>query len=451
MPGSVRAEQNEWPGAGGGAAAPPGAWNGRAVFGLGFLTIVSSFNYLDRSLLGLVLPQIKAEMHLSDTALGLVSGLAFVLFYALMGIPIATLADRLNRRNIIAIGFFFWSLMAAATGFVTNVWQLATARFLMGAGEACGIPPSNSMLSDLFAKTQRPTALAIFGTAVSISSILYFPLAGWISDTYGWRTTFQVAGWVGMGMAVLFFLTMKEPVRGASDGRRAGARPARFMETVRFLLRQRAYLLILFAVTWSGAHAVAIGTWSSTFLVRVHGMSLTEVGSILGPYRGVLSMMGILTGGILTDRLGRRDERWRLWTPACIPLILAPAEAVFLLSDDKAVWITAMGVASFCSFAGQGAVFAAVLSLARLRMRAVATSILILFSSLVSQIVGPLVVGVLNDALTPSLGAEAVRYSLLVVVIGLLFGAIAYGIGGISYAKDVARAAEEDRLAEESA
>lgn len=421
--------------------AVAGRWTARSIYGLGFLTVVSSFNYLDRSLLGLVLPQIKAEMHLSDTVLGLVSGLAFVLFYTLLGIPIATLADRWNRRNIVAIGFFFWSLMATFTGFVSNVWQLATARFLMGAGEACGIPPSNSMLSDNFTQAQRPTVLAIFGTAVSISSIVYFPIAGWVSDTYGWRTTFHLAGIAGMVLAVLFFLTVREPERGASEARPGAGSAATFRETIAFLKGQRTYLLILAGVTFNGAYAFAMGSWQSTFLVRVHHLSLTEIGSILGPYRGVLSGAGILFGGILTDRMGRRDARWRLWAPAWLTLLLIPPEIAFLLSDSRPVWFVALGVASFFSFSSQGAVFAACLAVARLRMRAVATAIVVLFSGLVGQIVGPLAIGVINDALTPSLGDEAIRYSLLLLLVGLVCGAVAYFVGGNSYVRDVERAA----------
>jgi MFS family permease len=125
-------------------------WNARAIYALGFLSLISAFNYLDRSILGLALPLIKTEMHVSDTALGLVSGLAFAGFYSLLGLPIAWLADRWNRRNIIALGFAFWSVMTALTGLVANIWQLAATRFLMGAGEACGLAPCFAGPADLW-------------------------------------------------------------------------------------------------------------------------------------------------------------------------------------------------------------------------------------------------------------------------------------------------------------
>src|SRR5688572_12636921 len=164
------------------ASTTPRDWSAPTAYSLGFLTLISAFNYLDRALLGLALPSIKAEMAVSDTALGLVSGLAFLLFYSLLGVPIAWLADRWNRRNIIAIGFAFWSLMTLLTGWVANIWQLALARFLMGAGEACGLAPSNSMISDLFRRERRPLALSIFGAAASIAFILFFPIVGAVGE-----------------------------------------------------------------------------------------------------------------------------------------------------------------------------------------------------------------------------------------------------------------------------
>ncbi|MEP7005804.1 MAG: MFS transporter, partial [Sphingomonas bacterium] len=160
-----------------------GRWPWSATWPLLVLTLVSIFNYLDRSLLGLALPAIKRELGTSDTVLGLVSGLAFILFYSLLGIPIAWLADRANRRNIIAVGLAFWSVMTACTGYIGSIWQLAVVRLLMGAGEACGMAPSNSIIADRFTPERRPLAMAFFGTAAPLSFILFFPLAGWIAQT----------------------------------------------------------------------------------------------------------------------------------------------------------------------------------------------------------------------------------------------------------------------------
>ncbi|MCW2337249.1 MFS family permease [Sphingobium sp. B2D3A] len=416
-------------------------WNFSAVYGLGFLTLVSAFNYLDRSLLGLALPSIKSEMHVSDTALGLVSGLAFLLFYSILGVPIAWAADRYNRRNIIAVGFAFWSLMTMVTGWVANIWQLAIARFLMGAGEACGIAPSNSIISDLFRAERRPLAFSIFGTAVSISSILFFPIVGWVGHEYGWRAMFVVAGMPGVFLALLFFLTVKEPERGASEAKRI-ERAAResFKASMAFLAKQRAYVFLVIGATLMGLNVFAASVWTPTFLTRVHGLTLVEVAATIGPIRGVFGVAGVVLGGLLIDRLSRKASHWRMTLPAISCLLAAPAELIFLLAEDTAVWLAAYAASAFLLLIHQGPVFAAVMSVAKLRMRAVATSILLFSAALIGQALGPLVVGYLNDVLHPTLGDVAVRYSMLVIVVTALLAGVMFLLAGRSLEADAKRA-----------
>jgi len=418
-------------------------WTPRAVYGLGFLTLISAFNYLDRSLLGLALPSIKMEMHISDTALGLVSGLAFLLFYSVLGVPIAWAADRFNRRNIIAIGFAFWSLMTLLTGWVSTIWQLALTRFLMGAGEACGIAPSNSIISDLFRAERRPLAFSIFGTAVSISSILFFPLIGWVGHIYGWRAMFIAAGLPGVALALIFLLTMKEPERGASEARRI-ERAAResFAASIAFLTKSRAYLAIVAGATLMGLNVFAAGVWTPTFLTRVHGMTLIEVAATTGPIRGIFGVAGVLLGGLLIDRLARKAAHWRMTVPALACLLAAPAELMFIMADDSRIWIAAYAVSAFLLLVHQGPIFAAVISVARLRMRAVATSVLLLCSALIGQTLGPLIIGMLNDALTPVYGQIAIRYSMLVLVVTAVAAGGMFLLAGRYLQQDAARAQE---------
>jgi len=427
------------------ASTRTGDWNFSAVYGLGFLTLVSAFNYLDRSLLGLALPSMKAEMHISDTALGLISGLAFLLFYSILGIPIASLADRYNRRNIIAIGFAFWSCMTLFTGWVANIWQLALTRFLMGAGEACGIAPSNSIISDLFRAERRPLAFSIFGTAVSISSILFYPVIGWIGQVHGWRAMFVAAGIPGAFLALLFFLTVREPERGASEARRiARQNKEGFRTSLSFLIRSRAYLCIVGGATFMGLNVFAASVWTPTFLTRVHGMTLMEVAATTGPIRGVFGVAGVLLGGLLIDRLARRAVHWRMTIAAIACLLAAPVELVFILADDSRIWLSAYAVSAFLLLVHQGPVFAAVVSVARLRMRAVATSILLFSSALIGQALGPLIVGALNDLLHPSLGDMAIRYSMLIIAVTAALGGLLLLCAGRFIEADMARAAEAD-------
>ncbi|WEK46287.1 MAG: MFS transporter [Candidatus Andeanibacterium colombiense] len=425
-------------------APTEGDWSFTAVYGLGFLTLISTFNYLDRSLLGLALPQIKAEMHLSDTVMGLVSGLAFVLFYSIMGVPIAWVSDRWNRRNIIAAGFAFWSLMTLMTGWVTNIWQLTIARFLMGAGEACGIAPSNSMTADLFRAERRPLVYSIFAMAASISSIVFFPIAGWVGQHYGWRQMFMVIGTPGIFLALIFLLTVREPRRGASEGSlrtmpagagRDSSHPP-FWRSVGVLLRSRAYLALLAGGTLMGLNLFASAVWTPTFLSRVHGLSLSEIAATIGPIRGFCGIIGVLLGGLVIDRLGRRAAHWRMTIPAIACALVGPAEAVFALSDAHWLWLGAFAVSGFLLLIHQGPVFAGVMAVADVRMRAVATSVLLFCSAMFGQAVGPLAVGMMNDLLEPSLGDQAIRYSMLMISGTAIFAGLVFWLAGRFIASD---------------
>jgi MFS family permease len=416
-----------------GSSSPPRDWTAPTAYSLGFLTLISAFNYLDRSLLGLALPAIKAEMEVSDTALGLVAGLAFVLFYSLLGVPIAWLADRWNRRNIVAIGFAFWSLMTLLTGWVTTIWQLAAARFLMGAGEACGLAPSNSMISDLFRRERRALALSIFGAGSSIAFVAFYPLLGKIGEIYGWRQMFVAAGVPGMLLALIFFLTVREPKRSESvtaAEARARRNPRTLFADLALLFRSPAYLYLLAASTFMGLNAFAASVWTPSFLERVHGLSIGTIASIIGPTKGLFGLAGVLTGGFLIDRLMRRSPHWRVTLPALACLLLAPVEVVFLLAEPQWLWIAGFAASAFLTLVHQGPLFALVMEVVSSRMRALAIATLVLFSGLFGQGAGPLIVGKLNDALLPTVGVTAIRYSLLIIAVTAVLAGVMILLAG---------------------
>lgn len=422
------------------AAEPGDRWTSGICWSIGFLTLISVFNYLDRSLLGLVLPLIKADLHLSDTALGLISGLAFAVFYSLLGVPIASLADRSSRRNIVGIGFAFWSLITAISGWVATGWQLAACRFLMGAGEAAGLAPSQAMIADQVSPAKRPLALSIFTASSAVNSVLFMPVAGWIAGTYGWRAAFHAAGAVGFVLAIVFFLTVREPARRATPGEAPAAVP--MLRAIGTLARLPAYLWLLAGASFMGGSLYAWATWMTAMLVRVHGFSIVEVASIVTPLGGIAGALGIVGAGWFADRLGRRDPRWRLWVPALICLACVPGYAAFLLGDTSAVWISGLAAVFTLQAAYQGPTFAAVIAMAPPGMRAVSVSIVVLFTGLVGQIFGPLVVGMLNDGLAPSFGEGAIRYSLLVLPLCTLLGGSCFFIAALS--RDAARDHADD-------
>lgn len=413
-----------------------------AFYTLGFLTLISNFNYLDRSLLGLALPLIKAEMKVSDTVLGLVTGFAFVFFYSILGVPIAWAADRFSRRRIIAAGFFVWSMMTAASGFCSNIWQIALTRLLMGAGEAAGPAPSNAMIADLFEPARRPLALSIYWLAFPIGSLTIFPVLGWIAQVHGWRAMFIAAGIPGMVLAIVFVLTVREPARGGTDAARAESTPARagMLESVLYLLRSPSYVLMGGCAACMGANLYAASSWSAVFLSRVHHMSVAQIAATTGPIRGVVSIICIFGGGLLIDRLGRRNLNWRLYVPAIACFLAAPAEILFLLGRSDAAWMIGLGLSSGFVLVHQAPVFALGMSVAPARMRTMASALLLFCSAMIGQALGPLLVGALNDHLAPVYGEGAIRYSLLINAVTAIVGGILLLLARRTIAADIARA-----------
>lgn len=417
-------------------------WPWSATWPLLVLTLVSISNYLDRSLLGLALPAIKRELGSSDTVLGLVSGLAFILFYSLLGVPIAWAADRMSRRNIIAIGLTVWSVMTACTGFIANIGQLAVVRLLMGAGEACGTAPSNSIIADRFPPERRPLALALFGTASPLAYILFFPLAGWIAQTHGWRTMFIVMGLPGVLLALLLILTVREPIRTTPPPPRLSLARSMFGD-VGALFANRCFAWIFAGVTLMGANVWASGAWTPSFFTRVHHLGVAEVASIIGPTRGFIGLAGILIGGVLIDRLPKARIFWRVGLPAIACLLAGPAEALFLLGTSHAAWLVGFALSSFFMLIHQAPIFAAVVNIVGQRRRALATAIVLLGASLIGDAVGPTAVGIINDLLAPRFGDEAIRYSLLIVAATPVLAALCFLRAASLYGAAVASQAEQ--------
>lgn len=392
-------------------------WPWSATWPLALLTLISVFNYLDRSLLGLALPMVKREFGSSDTVLGLVSGLAFILLYSVVGLPIAWAADRSNRRNIIAAGLAFWSLMTMFTGFVTSILGLALARFLMGAGEACALPPANSLLADLFHPRRRSLALAIFGTANSIAFMVFYPLAGWIAQAHGWRTMFVAMGAPGIPIALLLLLSVREPVRRNPSPPRARLSFASIGADLAALFANSRFRWIFAGVTLMGANVWAASAWTPSFFARVHHMSVAQVGATVGPVRGIIGAVGILAGGLLIDRLPASRTKWRILLPALACMLTGPAEALFLLGDLRAVWLTGFVLASFLTLIHQAPIYAATVNTVAAHQRALAIAVILFGASFLGNVIGPSAIGVLNDAMTPVLGETAIRYSMLTIAV----------------------------------
>jgi MFS family permease len=401
------------------SARPPGAY---AWYVLTLLSLTYVLNFIDRQILAMLIEPIKKEFGVSDTAMGFLSGFAFVFFYTIAGIPIARWADRGSRKFIITGALIIWSGMTAACGLARNFAELALARVLVGVGEAGGSPPAHSLIADYFPPQQRATALSLYAWGVYVGAALAFLAGGYLIQHYDWRTAFYVVGIPGVVLAALVGLTVREPARGWSENRQRSAEPEAVSlgETLRCLASRRAFIFVALGSAVQSLSGYGVLTWGPAFLGRVHGMPWSDIGFDLGWIVGLAGCFGAFLGGRLADRFGARDARWYMRLPAFQSLLGVPFVIGFALLPDKQ-----LALLSFIPFYALGAMyvgpmFSVVQGLAPLRMRTTASAILLFIVNMVGLGLGPLTIGLLNDYVFAGYGTEAIRYSMLVV--GILGG-----------------------------
>lgn len=390
--------------------------DGRAYYALFILTIVYSFNFIDRQLLAILQESIKAELLLSDTQLGLLTGFAFALFYVTAGIPIARWADAGNRRNIVALAVFIWSFMTAISGLVQNYLQLLLARIGVGVGEAGGSPPSHSMISDMFPAERRASALGFYSTGVSIGILFGFLMGGWLNEFFGWRVAFFVVGVPGVLLALVVRYTLREPRRGLSENRDDNPEPVAVKEVVALLWSRRSFRHMAWAGALSAFAGYSVANWSASFIIRSYGMSTGELGTWLALIIGIGGAVGVFGGGLLADKLAAKDTRWYVLLPALAGLISLPFAAGVYLVDNVYASLLLMIIPAIQSNVFLGNTLAVSHSLVGLRMRAMASAILFFIFNLVGLGAGPWSVGLLSDLLAPQFGDESLRYAMLALV-----------------------------------
>jgi MFS family permease len=397
---------------------------------LAILTIAYAVNVMDRSVLAVLLDSIKHTFSLTDTQLGYLSGLAFALFYATLGVPIAAIADRTSRRNVLAVCAFLWSIMTALCGLASTFPLLLSARIGTAVGEAGGTPPSHALISDYFPLSQRATVLSLYALGVPLGQVLGNFLGGWGNQLYGWRTAFMLIGAPGVLIAFLVFFTVKEPIRGRSDAIIAGATniTPKLPVALRYLWSRKSFRHMAIA---AGLHSLvwyAGSNLNALFLHRSHGMSSGQAGSWLALFAGVAAV-GTFLGGYLSDFISRRtnDRRWYMWVPGYATFIMVPFQFSSYLGDILAIVVPSFIMMQTLGSMFFGPAFAMSQGLAPVRMRAVATSLVLLMQSLVGLGLGPLLVGMISDRLKPTMGdADGLKYGLVAVGIINLWAAVHY-------------------------
>jgi len=383
---------------------------------LAMLTLVYVFNFIDRQLLVILQESIKKELHLSDTQLALLSGFSFAVFYVVLGIPIARIADKGSRRNTVAISLGLWSIMTACSGLARNFFQLLLARIGVGVGEAGGSPPAHAMISDYFPPKKRSTALSIYSAGIYFGILIGFLMGGYLNQHLGWRTAFFVVGLPGVLFSLLFYLTVKEPRKGATDDNPA-VQTHSLTEVVKVLYSSKTFVFLAFASAFNVFCIYGLMNWAPSFLQRLHGMTSAETGKLLGPILGIGGAAGSFAGGWLTDRFGKTDRRWYLKIPGYAIMIVTPCIAGAIFFQSALLSVACFGLCALLQSIYLGPSLSVAHSLVPASMRSLTSAVFFLVINLIGLGFGPLVVGFISDLLKPSLGVESLRWAMSIVVV----------------------------------
>lgn len=435
------------------------------------MTLTYTSSFMDRTVLSILQNPIKQELLLSDTQLGILSGFAFALFYSTLGIPVARLAERVDRRWLIAASLAIWSVATAASGLARGFVSLFAFRVAVGIGEAGASPPAHSLITDFFEPKRRGTAFSVYSLGVSAGVLIGAIAGGYIAQRFGWRLTFVIFGAPGIVLAILIPLTIREPKRGRLDIQRPQSEPLpSFMDVLR---RFRAKAALFHAV--AGASVAAFGSYSiiafsAPFFIRAHGASLPEAGLFLGLTGGLAAGVGIFFSGLITDRVSARDARWTVWIPAIGLVLATPLYMAGFLIDGKMAAISLLLLPAALQYLYMGPTMGLMHNLVTPRMRATTTAILYLAVNLFGMGLGPPITGFLSDKFTgmaltgdlaqrcegAALTADAacraasgtgVRWALAISTLAFLWAAVHYLIAARTLRRDLEPDAVEGGVA----
>ncbi|AMO54449.1 spinster family MFS transporter [Endozoicomonas montiporae] len=423
---------------------------------LAVLFIAYVFNFVDRQVMTILIEPIKNEFGASDTQMGLLSGFAFAIFYASLGVPVARLADKWSRRNVLTISITLWSAITALCGMAANFWQMALLRIGVGVGKAGGTPPSQSLLSDYFPQEKRSLALGIYSAAPHVGVLVGLFGGAMIADAYGWRVVFVVFGLPGLLLAPILYFTVREPVRDIKP--QPDAKDS-LWGTVKQLYKMPTFSYISLAIGVTAISAFGLGAWAPSFLIRIHGISIVEAGLYLGLVGAFCGGIGAVLGGYICDRMAARNPVWQLRFPAISILLSLPflmgfilwpeTDTVAILGKNVPVAILFMMCSTLLAGFWVGPTYAAAQNLTPPECRAQASALLLLAFNLLGMGFGPFLIGVLSDAFVDTYGAESIRYALAWSLVTVVLGAFFFWKGSGHYRQAMeGREQEEDYPAE---
>lgn len=365
---------------------------------LALMTLVYAVNMADRILVSTMLEPIKAELHLSDSAAGFLTGAALGIFHVTLSIPLALLADRWNRKRIIAISLVAWSAATSLCGAAVSFVQLALCRFLVGIGEAGATPSSQSLLSDLFDARRRVVAASVFATGAAIGSAIGTGIAGLVADSFGWRSVFYFFGIPGVLLAAIVALTVREPRRGVIDTAHArDTTRAPLSEIIRCMWRQPTLRHVVLGGTAITFWSWGLLWWTPAFFERSHGMTTREIGTYLGTLHLFVGTLVVLTAGTVVHWLAKRDIRWECWAVALLAVITTVPTVLMFVTPSRDISLMTLWFFVPALYAYIGPMFGLTQNLLVPEMRATGIAILLFLANLTSTVIAPQLVGFLSD------------------------------------------------------
>jgi len=416
-------------------SSPPS--NAVRNYTLAVIVLIYASSHVDRQIVSILAESIKQDLLLSDSQLGFLIGLSFALFYATLGIPIAILADRYSRRNIIAISVIVWSGMTALSGLAANFFQLALARIGVGIGEAGSSPPSHSMIADLYPLEKRGAAMGVYAAGINLGVLIGFLVGGFIDEWYGWRMAFFIVGVPGIFLGLLMFLTVREPMRSSPPK----PLPKNLFKEVwnTFVLMMSIPSLRHIVIGCTLVVFVGYGTtyWNGVFFRRLHGLSPSETGVLLALIGGIIGGVGTFFGGWLADRLAQRDQRAYVWLTAAVKILIAPFVAWFYFETDTRIAAYLLAFIAFFGGFYLSVSFAMTQTLLPPASRALGAAILLFCINIIGLGLGPFVVGILSDFFSAEHGADGLRYALVIVTLLNIWGSYHYYLAGRSLRADL--------------
>ncbi len=406
---------------------------------LAMLTLTSMFSIVDRLILSILLQDIKTEFAFTDTQIGLITGLAFTLFYVIFSIPLGWIADRKNRKTIIAVSLAAWSAMTAFHGAAIGFWTLFLCRIGVGIGEAGSGPASTSMISDYFQKHELAKAFGILTLGATAGTGLGLMTGGFIADLWGWRMAFVVLGVPGMVLAAVLYFTVKEPERGRySEPKPNSSTKDTWRQTMASLARNTIYLRVTISYAFLNVIGYAMALWLAAIMIRNFGLATSQVGFYLGLAFIVGGIPGPILGGYVGDILAKKNPKWRAWLPAIAGLICLPIYFICVIMTTSFLPFIALFCLGYFIF-----LFATPSTLALMQLsvrpgqRASALAIAMLLNNLIGQAIGAFLVGSLSDALAPAYGNMSLNYAVISIC-------IVFGVPGSFYYVWTAAAIKQD-------